>query len=159
MRPLNIPTPVENKGGRPYRIYADLYGDPDARAQRPVSEAMSLLVTVAPTVPLSEVRQLLIRQQLPAAPVVDPGDRLLGIVGWRELLQLDGETPCARAMRHALALPSWTPVGKAAAIMASESIDLAAVVDYERRAIGLLAALDLAAWMADAEGYVMTRRR
>jgi len=156
MRREAIPTPTENKSSKPYRIYTDPYGDPEGRAHRPVSDAMSPVTTcVGPEVRLSDVRQLLERQHLPGAPVVAPGDQLLGVVLWRDLFA----SPLASAadvMHRALALPAWTPIGKAAAIMSSEGIDLAAVVDFERRVVGLLAALDIVRWLAREDGYVIS---
>jgi CBS domain-containing protein len=154
-----VPTPVENKGSKPYRIYADVYGDQSARSHRPVADAMSpLLVCLAPHVPLAAVRRLLERQHLTGAPVIGDGEELLGIVIWEDLLAASGEVTAGEVMHRPLALPSWTPIGKAAAIMSSEHIDLAVVVDAERRVQGLLSALDIVRWLAREDGYVLSRQ-
>src|SRR6478609_975187 len=103
----SVPTPIENKSSKPYRIYADVYGDPESHSHRPVTEAMcSVMVCAAPTVHLSQVRELLERQRLPGVPVVGPDDRLLGIVTWRELFISSSEKRAAEVMQHALALPA-----------------------------------------------------
>ena len=82
----SVPTPIENKGSKPYRIYADVYGDPESHSHRPVTEAMcAVTICAAPTVLLSQVRELLERQKLPGVPVIGSDDRLLGIVTWRDL--------------------------------------------------------------------------
>src|SRR5689334_21070249 len=134
-----LPTPVENKGSKPYRIYADVYGDPSSRSHRPVVDAMSpVLVCLAPNVKLGQVRLALERQRLSGAPVIGDDDSLLGIVMWEDLLSVGDEASANEVMHRALALPSWTPIGKAAAIMSSENIDLAIVVDFDRRVQGLL---------------------
>jgi CBS domain-containing protein len=154
-----VPDPVENKGSKPYRIYADVYGDPAARSHRPVVDAMSpVMVCLAPHVPLAAVRQILERQRLTGAPVIGEGEQLLGIVEWEDLLAAPGDATAGQVMHHALALPSWTPIAKAAAIMSSENIDLATVVDANRRVQGLLSALDIVRWLAREDGYVLSRR-
>jgi CBS domain-containing protein len=154
-----IPTPVENKGSKPYRIYADVYGDPTGHAHCPVTDAMSpVLACVAPTVSLNQVRQLLSRQSLGGAPVTAPDEQLLGIVLWEDLVSQPGDRSAGEVMRRALALPAWTPLGKAAAIMSSENISLAAVVDFNRRVEGLLSALDIVRWLAREDGYVVAAR-
>jgi CBS domain-containing protein len=154
-----IPTPVENKGSKPYRIYADVYGDTTGHAHRPVTDAMSpVLVCVTPTTPLHEVRLLLSRQRISGAPVTAPDEQILGIVMWEDLVAQPEERAAGEVMRHALALPAWTPLGKAAAIMSSENITLATVVDFNRRVEGLLSALDIVRWLACEDGYVLARR-
>jgi CBS domain-containing protein len=156
----SVPTPVENNGSKPYRIYADIYGDPDSHSHRPISDAMCpVLVCVSPAVRLAEVRQLLGRQKISGAPVIGADEELLGVVTWEDLLASPPDYTAAQVMHHALALPSWTPIGKAAAIMSSESIDLAMVVDAHRRVQGLLSALDIVRWLAREDGYVLARRQ
>src|SRR3954465_4121484 len=101
----SVPTPVENKSSKPYRIYADVYGDPLSHSHRPVTEAMcAVMVCAAPTVALSQVRELLERQRLPGVPVVGADDRLLGIVTWRELFSSASDQKAAEVMQRALAL-------------------------------------------------------
>jgi CBS domain-containing protein len=136
-----------------YRIYG---GDTESHSHRPVTEAMCAVTAGAtPSVPLSLVRQLLERQRLPGVPVIGDDDRLLGIVTWRELFTTPSDHPAGEVMQRARALPAWTPLGKAAAIMASENIDLAIVVDYQQRVLGLLSALDIVRWLAREDGYVV----
>jgi CBS domain-containing protein len=155
-----LPTPVENQGSKPYRIYADVYGDPTSHSHRPIVDAMSpVLVCLSIQVRLSEVLKLLERQRLTGAPVIGDGEQLLGIVKWEDLLTAPADATAGEVMHHALALPSWTPIGKAAAIMSSENIDLAAVVDCNRRVQGLLSALDIVRWLASEDGYVLSRRQ
>jgi CBS domain-containing protein len=159
MAEKDAPTPVENKGSKPYRIYADVYGDPESHSHRPVTDAMcAVTICAAPNVLLWQVRELLERQRLPGVPVIGPDDRLLGIVTWRDLFTSPSDHRAAEVMQRALAFPARTPLGKAAAIMSSENIDLAIVVDFERRVLGLLSALDIVRWFAREDGYVLSRR-
>ena len=151
-----IPTPVENKGSKPYRIYADVFGDPSSHSHRPVTEAMSSLKACpTPEASLSEVRRLLDEERLPGVPVLTADGELVGVVGWRDLMVGRPDRRAREVMQHALALPAWTPIGKAAAIMGSERVELATVVDYDRRAIGVLSALDVVRWLAREDGYVV----
>jgi len=155
-----VPVPVENKGSKPYRIYADVYGDPSSHSHRPILDAMSpVLVCLSLQAPLSEVRRLLERQRLTGAPVVGDGEQLLGVVMWEDLLAAPADFTAGQVMHRALALPSWTPIGKAAAIMSSENIDLAMVVDFDRHVQGLLTALDIVRWLAREDGYVLARQQ
>jgi CBS domain-containing protein len=159
-RPEAIPTPVENKGSKPYRIYLDVYGDPDSRSHRPVTEAMSaLLVCAPPTEPLGELRRLLSRQRLPGVPITAPDQTLLGMVTWVELLTAPPGKRADEVMRRGPAFPAWTSIGKAAAILSMENLEVAAVVDYDRRVLGVISALDVARWLAANDGYIVAPRR
>jgi CBS domain-containing protein len=154
------PTPVENTSSKPYRIYADMFGDPSSQSHRPVTEAMSpVTVCVTVATALGEVRSLLERQRLPGVPVVGPDEELVGVVSLCDALKESPERRAGEVMAHPLALPHWTPIGKAAAIMWSERVELAPIVDSNRRIQGLLSALDLVRWLAQKDGYVLVRPR
>jgi len=62
----------------------------------------SPVVTVAPSAALKEVASLLVERRINAVPVVDAGDRLIGIVSEADLLSLEtGQVAAARLMlRH-----------------------------------------------------------
>jgi CBS domain-containing protein len=52
-----------------------------------------------------------------------------------------------------------TSISRVAALMAYERVHHVVVVDAEQRVIGIVSALDIARWVAHADGYVVPKRK
>lgn len=59
----------------------------------------SQVVTVPPDARLKDVAAILVEHGINAAPLVDDGNRLLGIVSEADLLRLEAEVPGSRSGR------------------------------------------------------------
>jgi CBS domain-containing protein len=87
---------------------------------------------------------------VPAAPVVDGDGRPIGFVAEADLLRAAPGATVADAMTSvALAVHDAAPLGRAAALMAAHGADRVAVVAGDGVIVGVLAAADLVAWLAD----------
>ncbi len=88
-----------------------------------------------------------------SAPVVDGEGRPVGVVGEAELLRARPGAKVADAMvRVALAVHETAPLSRAAALMASHRLDRIAVVSGDGVVVGVLSALDVVGWFAEAGG-------
>jgi CBS-domain-containing membrane protein len=145
---------------KPLRIYADVYGDPASAGHHPISGIMTRdVVCVSPGLPLPALAALFAERALRVVPVVDGDHRLIGLATESDLLRCrDGETVADIMTRKVLALPEWTPVAKAAALMAFEGEHCIPVLSTDRRVVGMLSGLDVLRWLAEREGYLLPPR-
>jgi CBS domain-containing protein len=110
-------------------------------------------VALRPEVARSVAADALRARGQPWAPVVDGEGRPVGFVAEAALLRARTGTRVADAMvREAPSVPESAPAGRAAALMASQGVDRVAVVSGDGVVVGVLAALDLMAWVAATSG-------
>ena len=113
----------------------------------------SPVVTVAPGAALKEVASLLVERRINAVPVVDAGDRLIGIVSEADLLSLEtgqvaaaGGTPphsAGEVMRQSVyTLTGDTEATAAARLMLRHRLKSVPVVDGDR-VVGMVTRRDL----------------
>jgi CBS domain-containing protein len=113
----------------------------------------SPVVTVPPAAPLKEVAATLIRHGINAVPVVDAGDRLIGIVSEADLLPLEsglgqartgaGPRTAGEVMSHSVyTLSGDTDATAAARLMLRHRLKSVPVVAGER-VVGMVARRDL----------------
>jgi CBS domain-containing protein len=113
----------------------------------------SPVVTVTPDAALKEVASLLVERRINAVPVVDAGDRLIGIVSEADLLSLEtGQVPAAggapphsagEVMRQSVyTLTGDTEATAAARLMLRHRLKSVPVVDGDR-VVGMVTRRDL----------------
>jgi CBS domain-containing protein len=112
-------------------------------------------VSVRPTLDLSSLRALLLREGITGVPVVDEDGRAMGVVSRSDLVGRRDGTAADLMTTPVLALSERASLFQAAALMAYEGVHRVVVVDDQRRVVGVLSALDVAAWVAREHGYVI----
>jgi CBS domain-containing protein len=121
----------------------------------------SPVVTVAPGAALKEVASLLVERRINAVPVVDAGDRLIGIVSEADLLSLEtgqvaaaGGTPphsAGEVMRQSVyTLTGDTDATAAARLMLRHRLKSVPVVDGDR-VVGMVTRRDLLRLLARSD--------
>jgi CBS domain-containing protein len=108
-------------------------------------------LTVGEATPLREVRRLLAEYRVPAVAVLDDGDAITGIVTRTDVLLADDDARAADAMScYVLALPATASIARAAALVGFEGVNQVLVIDTDRGLIGMVSAIDLVRYFADA---------
>jgi CBS domain-containing protein len=111
----------------------------------------SPVVTVAPDAALKEVASLLVERRINAVPVVDAGDRLIGIVSEADLLSLETGQAAGGAPPHSVGevmrksvytLTGDTEATAAARLMLRHRLKSVPVVDGDR-VVGMVTRRDL----------------
>ncbi len=106
--------------------------------------------------PLSDVRDLLLEENISAVPVVDDRDRICGVVTETDLLRcgpLDGRAIREVMSTAALRVTLDTPLPVVVALMTATGTRRAFVTDDQARALGVVSALDIVKWVASRAGY------
>ena len=124
---------------------------------------------------VADVRALFLARAIGVAPVIDADGCAIGIVGKTDLARgLDPDElladapldptatqPDARVhdiMSHVVfALHGDADLSRAAALMAYERVHHVVVTTADGRALGIVSALDILRWLAQANGYVCPR--
>ena len=124
---------------------------------RTLGSLVSSAVTVVDeTTSVDDIRQLLCELRIPAVAVID--DRSVrGVVTRTDVLRAieTGGTTAGDVMsRFVFALPSETPVERAAALMAFEAVGQIVVTGDDGELVGMVSALDIARYLAVREGYL-----
>lgn len=89
----------------------------------------------------------------PAAPVVDGEGRPIGVVAESDLLRSRSGAKVADAMvKVALSVPEGAPIARAAALMAAHRAEQITVVADDGVVVGVLAAVDVLAWLTGQGG-------
>jgi len=83
----------------------------------------------------------------------DEADVLAQLGGGFHAVDVDGATVRDMMMPIVFAVSSDTPIGKAAALMAGETIHRLPVIDGDGAVCGILSALDIVRWLANESGY------
>lgn len=115
------------------------------------------LTAVSQAASVDEVRLLLCELRVPAIAVIDDDRAFRGVVTRTDVLRArdSAETTAGELMsRFVFALPITTPVERAAALMAFESVGHIIVTDDAGGAVGMVSALDIARYLAVREGYL-----
>ena len=91
----------------------------------------------------SEVLSMILTLGITAAPVVDEGGRVLGLVGLRDLARAGRSDPVARHMVDSPTVRPDLPVSEAGRIMGERSYHHLVVVDADAKVCGFLSSLDV----------------
>jgi IMP dehydrogenase len=116
------------------------------RVKRSESGIVLNPVTIAPEATLREAVQLMDRFGISGMPVVDEGQRLVGILTSRDLrFAADLDQPVSRAMTEEglITAPVGTSLGEAEEILHRNRIEKLPVVDSERKLRGLITFKDI----------------
>ena len=142
--PLDMPEAAPRGAGR--------IGDRDVATLR-VADVMtdSRLVTVQASTPVDEAAELLLAFRFTAVPVVDVGDRLVGILSEADLMS--GSTSGGRRTRAGVVGDAMTrevealgpdqPLSAARALLVGRAFRVVPVVDDDDRLVGVISRSDL----------------
>jgi CBS domain-containing protein len=130
-----------------------------------VSEIMSRdVVVVTPDTDIDDFEDLLLKNGISGAPVVDERGRPIGIVSKTDLVHRKG-TPNFEGlkvknimMRTAYCVAENEPISRAAGLMAYEAVHRLPVVGQEGTVIGVISPLDVMRWLARQHGYPIGNR-
>lgn len=126
------------------------------------------IVTAKPNMPLNVLLEVMAGQGLNALPVVDDGDRLIGVVTKTDVVRAqarlakqfgsavgfeDDVTVADVMVTAVLAVRDVTSVARAAAVMVYEGLHRAPVLDGNGRLIGVISLTDIVLWLARSYGY------
>jgi CBS domain-containing protein len=109
---------------------------------------------------LSILRGVLAQHGFSGVPVVDDGGRCVGVVSAADLVRTgdDGHTRVRDVMsRLTFVLPDNASVSQAAALMALEHVHRIPIVTDDGRVAGIVSSIDVLAWLARQDGYVVPR--
>ena len=128
-----------------------------------VADAMSRnVLCVREDLPLAECRRQLLERGITGAPVVDGSERPIGIISRSDLLArvelLDFGVVRDLMSPLAFTLTEAASLTQAAALMAYEGVHRLPIVSPAGRVVGILSAMDVAAWLARHAGYVVPER-
>jgi CBS domain-containing protein len=124
---------------------------PEVEGEGPVVRAVMRRASVAvrPALAAVTAASALRARGQPGAPVVDGEGRPVGWVGEPELLRARSGARVVEVMtRAAPSISDSAPLSRAAAALASNGVERAAVVASDGVVVGVLSALDLVAWLA-----------
>jgi CBS domain-containing protein len=103
---------------------------------------------------------MLLAHDLRSVPVIDDEGRPVGVVSRSDLLRHRREALAGVVadvmMCLAFSLPESATLSRAAAVMAYEGVHQIPVVASDRKVVGLISALDVARWLAQHDGYLVT---
>ncbi len=130
---------------------------------RPLSDAMTRHVRcVHRNTTLRDVVILLLDKHISGAPVVDDAGRAVGIISKTDVLErLVKEGPDLSASVDRImtpltfSLPEDAPIGRAAALMAFESVHRLVITAKGGAVVGILSALDLVRWIARQDHFAV----
>ncbi len=130
-----------------------------------VSEVMTqAVICVRPRMRASDLRTLLLEQDIGGAPVVDDDGTPVGVISQTDLVRDsasgDGQSRVEDLMMPVpLTVPQATSVSRALALMAYENVHRLLVLSPERRVVGILSAMDLLRVVARVEGFAVAPLR
>ena len=113
-------------------------------------------VTIRPDTGLEQVIELFVSRELSHAPVVGDDGRAVGMVSKTDLVRdvhLRGVTEVDALARDVMTpIAMWVPeiasVAEAARVIASGQLHALVVASADGRVVGILSAVDIAAWVA-----------
>lgn len=109
--------------------------------------------------PVSAVTALLVERGVSGVPVVDEHGRPIGVISKSDLVEhthakgLRDATVGDIMMSVAFTVNEQSPIGMAAAMMATEGVHRLPVVDSHGRVVGIVSTLDIVRWYAQRAGY------
>ena len=146
---------------------------PSAAEGTRVTDAMvSSVISVDPDMEIARLIRIFVEHGISGAPVVDTEGRPLGIVSKSDVIRALAENlsgtalaatfePIARRRVRDIMMPLVIFVGedvsiaRAAAVMAYEQIHRVLVVDQTRKVVGIVSSIDVLAWLARNDGFVV----
>ena len=108
---------------------------------------------------LERLRALLVQRSVSGAPVVDGAGRCIGVVSTADLARARADAVTVRDVmaRVTFVLPDNASISQAAALMAVEHIHRVPIVTDDGRVAGIVSSIDVLAWLARQDGYVVPR--
>jgi CBS domain-containing protein len=116
------------------------------------------VVCVSDDLPIRTVIALLADRGFSGVPVVDASGKAIGVVSRSDLLANEASGLVRDVMMPiAFTLPQGASLSHAAALMAYENIHRVPVVADDGSVVGIVSTMDIARWVAEADGYVVGR--
>ena len=115
------------------------------------------IYTISPEASVQEVAQLLCRERISGAPVVDKDGKLLGIVTQADIIWnvgRDGQRVADIMNPEIIAVNEKTPVGEIAILMSRRNIKRVPVM-CDGKMVGIISRADIV--QAVAQGYLVVR--
>lgn len=112
------------------------------------------VVQVSADQPLGDVANLLTRQGVAAAPVVDADSRCVGVISATDFLRKDqqalGDPASQHMTRKVLSISPNAPLLSAATMMCGNHIHRLIVLQEDRQVVGVLSTIDIVAAVLNA---------
>jgi CBS-domain-containing membrane protein len=135
----------------------------------PVSEIMTRdVLCVSPKSSCEALIAMMMEHGFSGAPVIDDHQKIVGVASKTDLLRWAAGTPDSK-QRNRMVEDIMTPVAftvsetamisEAAALMVFESAHRLPVVSRDEKVIGIVSSLDILRWIAENEGYLVSRAR
>jgi CBS-domain-containing membrane protein len=147
---------------RPALLRRRSVAQPTAADRTPVSEIMTAEVwCVREDVELAGLSQLFAKNPSGAVPVIDHQGRCVGALCHTDLGGIDAGSQLVsdRMCRLTFSLPLDASIAEAAALMALEGLHRLPIVAVDGRVAGMLTSMDVLAWLARQDGYVLAPDR
>ena len=131
----------------------DLSGEPGLV---PITQVMTRpAVVLQPDMTVGQARALLDERGIHGAPVVDLEQRAIGMMSRGDLAAEPVDATLGDVMVcFAFTLPTRASLGQAAALMAYEGVHRVVVTDDVGQVVGVVSAIDVAAWVGEQAGYL-----
>jgi CBS domain-containing protein len=143
--------------------------DDDAKAakqQTTASIMMTPVVCVGLELSLAALESLFLDFAVQSAPVVDQAGRVKGMVSETDLVRYHQQRRVAGTVPNehnvgdimiprTFSIPEDASIPRAAALLAFEEVEHAAVVNADGQVVGLVSALDVTRWVARNSGYIV----
>jgi CBS domain-containing protein len=114
----------------------------------PVRTIMSTeVVTVGPTTPVAELAALLAFHRVSGVPVIDAGERLVGVATETDVIARGGETVGEMMTTDVLSVGEEDTIARAASLIAERRVRRLPVV-RDGRVVGLVSQADVIRWLA-----------
>ena len=140
--------------------------EPSVADRTPVWKVMTRgVVAIRADLSLARARALLLERGIGGAPVVDDDGRPIGMLSVSAIVRAgsDALSPSARVSdlmeRRASTLAEGASVSEAAALLAFEGLQRAAVVSRDGRVVGVVTPLDLIRWLVGQDGLLLPAGR
>ncbi|HXU73313.1 MAG TPA: CBS domain-containing protein [Polyangia bacterium] len=159
-RRLTVETARAGVAARPAVLRRRALGDATAGEHTTVSEIMTADVWCArEDLDLASLRRFLAERHITGVPVVDALGRCIGVVSRADLLCAREHDAFVRDVMERLTfvLPETASISQAAALMALEHIHRIPIVTDDEKVAGLVSSIDVLAWLARHDGYVVPR--
>ena len=127
----------------------------------PVSTIMTRdVVTIARDASIANAIERLVQHGISGLPVVDEETRPLGLISKTDVLRYTQGAETLRTVGDvmtplALSVDQNVSIARAAALMAVEGVHRIVVTTDDGALVGILSSLDVMAWLARREGYVI----
>jgi CBS domain-containing protein len=127
----------------------------------PVSAIMTTnVIAVREDLTLDALARMFLDHRISGAPVVDSGDRVVGVVSKTDLVVVPEEerfaprvTVADIMMPLAFSLGEHATLAQASALMVVEGVHRVPIVSDDGCLIGILSTLDVLRWLAERSGY------